>query len=64
MEGLSALLLALMLFQLAYPWGVGVSRFRDNRHNASDVSAAPQGVKGVAGGPANVPFPLNHAAVC
>jgi hypothetical protein len=38
-EAVSSLLLALMLFQLAYPWGVGVSRFRDNRHNASDVRA-------------------------
>ena len=38
-EGLSATLMGLMLFQLAYPWGVGVSRFRDNRHNASDIIA-------------------------
>lgn len=38
-ELLSTLLVCLMLFQLAYPWGVGVSRFRDNRHNASDVVA-------------------------
>lgn len=38
-EAMSALLMALMLFQLAYPWGVGVSRFRDNRHNASDIIA-------------------------
>lgn len=38
-EGINTLLLALMLFQLAYPWGVGVSRFRDNRHNASDIIA-------------------------
>jgi hypothetical protein len=36
-ELLSCLLLVLQLFQLSYPWGVGVSRFRDNRHNASDV---------------------------
>ena len=40
-EMISATLLALMLFQLAYPWGVGVSRVRDNRHNASDVSRRP-----------------------
>lgn len=38
-EAISSLLLVLMLFQLAYPWGVGVSRFRDNRHNASDIIA-------------------------
>lgn len=38
-ELISSLLLGLMLFQLAYPWGVGVSRFRDNRHNASDIIA-------------------------
>ncbi|KAI8466568.1 MAG: hypothetical protein J3K34DRAFT_57961 [Monoraphidium minutum] len=38
-EVLSALLLGLMMFQLGYPWGVGVSRFRDNRHNASDIIA-------------------------
>lgn len=33
-------LLMLMLFQLAYPWGVGVSRFRDNMHHPSDVSGS------------------------
>ncbi|KIZ05403.1 hypothetical protein MNEG_2554 [Monoraphidium neglectum] len=38
-ELLSCLLLVLQLFQLSYPWGVGVSRFRDNRHNASDIVA-------------------------
>lgn len=38
-EIISTLLLVLMLFQLGYPWGVGVSRFRDNRHNASDIIA-------------------------
>lgn len=26
-----------LLFSLAWPWGVGVSRFRDNRHNVSDI---------------------------
>lgn len=38
-EVISCLLLGLMMFQLGYPWGVGVSRFRDNRHNASDIIA-------------------------
>lgn len=38
-ELFSSALLGLMLFQLAYAWGVGVSRFRDNRHNASDILA-------------------------
>jgi membrane-associated phospholipid phosphatase len=38
-EVVSTLLLGLMLFQLGYAWGVGVSRFRDNRHNASDIIA-------------------------
>ncbi|GBF96583.1 phosphatidic acid phosphatase type 2B [Raphidocelis subcapitata] len=38
-ELVSTVLLGLMLFQLGYAWGVGVSRFRDNRHNASDIIA-------------------------
>lgn len=29
--------LLLVLFDLTWPWGVAVSRFRDNRHNISDV---------------------------
>jgi membrane-associated phospholipid phosphatase len=37
MEFLSFLDLLLMLFQLAWAWGVGISRFRDNRHHPSDI---------------------------
>jgi hypothetical protein len=36
-ELLRLLVLLVVLFQLAWPWGVAVSRFRDNRHNVSDV---------------------------
>ena len=27
-----------ILLQLAFTWGVGVSRFNDNKHHPSDVS--------------------------
>jgi membrane-associated phospholipid phosphatase len=33
----SLVVLLVLLFQIAWPWGVALSRFRDNRHNASDV---------------------------
>ncbi|KAF8065539.1 Pyroxd2 [Scenedesmus sp. PABB004] len=32
-------LLLVLLFEIAWPWGVALSRFRDNRHNVSDVVA-------------------------
>jgi len=36
-ELLRLVVLLVALFLLAWPWGVAVSRFRDNRHNVSDV---------------------------
>lgn len=36
-EVASLLLFLVLLFLLAWPWGVGVTRFIDNRHNASDI---------------------------
>jgi len=39
MQLLSFMDILLMLFQLAWAWGVGVSRFMDNRHHASDIIA-------------------------
>jgi membrane-associated phospholipid phosphatase len=33
----SLAVLLVLLFQLAWPWGVALSRFMDNRHNPSDV---------------------------
>lgn len=33
----SALVWLWVLWQLGFAWGVGVSRFRDNRHNISDI---------------------------
>eukprot|EP00879_Flechtneria_rotunda_P004509 GHRR01004764.1.p1 GENE.GHRR01004764.1~~GHRR01004764.1.p1 ORF type:complete len:189 (-),score=56.22 GHRR01004764.1:1488-2054(-) len=30
-------LILLVLFDVAWPWGVAASRFRDNKHNVSDV---------------------------
>lgn len=36
-ELLRLVVLLVVLFLLAWPWGVAVSRFRDNRHNVSDV---------------------------
>lgn len=36
-EAASLALLAVVLFDLAWPWGVAASRFIDNRHNVSDV---------------------------
>lgn len=37
MELVSLFMLLVLLFQLSWAWGVGVSRFRDNRHAASDI---------------------------
>ena len=34
--GLSTKLLLAML-ELAFAWGIGASRFRDNRHHPSDI---------------------------
>lgn len=39
MDLLTVLLMLVLLFQIAWAWGVGVSRFRDNRHNVSDIVA-------------------------
>ena len=36
-EAASLALLAVVLFELAWPWGVAASRFIDNRHNVSDI---------------------------
>jgi membrane-associated phospholipid phosphatase len=36
-ETLSGLLLLLAMLELAFAWGIGVSRFRDNRHHPSDI---------------------------
>jgi hypothetical protein len=33
----SLAVLLVLLFQIAWPWGVALSRFMDNRHNPSDV---------------------------
>eukprot|EP00882_Tetradesmus_deserticola_P017249 GHRQ01018471.1.p1 GENE.GHRQ01018471.1~~GHRQ01018471.1.p1 ORF type:complete len:263 (+),score=78.78 GHRQ01018471.1:583-1371(+) len=33
----SLAVLLVLLFQIAWPWGVALSRFMDNRHNVSDV---------------------------
>ncbi|WIA16493.1 hypothetical protein OEZ85_013173 [Tetradesmus obliquus] len=33
----SLVVLLVLLFQIAWPWGVALSRFIDNRHNASDI---------------------------
>eukprot|EP00878_Enallax_costatus_P011679 GHUV01012193.1.p1 GENE.GHUV01012193.1~~GHUV01012193.1.p1 ORF type:complete len:226 (+),score=58.99 GHUV01012193.1:1791-2468(+) len=34
---ISICVILLMLFDIAWPWGIAASRFRDNRHNISDV---------------------------
>lgn len=36
-ETLSSLLLLLAMAELAFAWGIGASRFRDNRHHPSDI---------------------------
>jgi hypothetical protein len=36
-DAASLAVLLVLLFQIAWPWGVALSRFMDNRHNPSDV---------------------------
>lgn len=36
-ELISICVILLVLFDIAWPWGIAASRFRDNRHNVSDV---------------------------